>query len=153
MGGDFAAFARFLRTDPRFYFTDAQELVRAYRDIAKRIDPELTKLFGTCPACPTACSEIPAFSAPSQTTAYYRPGAPEAHRAGTYFVNTYKLETRPKWEMEALTLHESVPGHHLQIALQQELPGVPQFRKQARYVAFVEGWGLYAESLGPELGM
>ncbi|HET9753365.1 MAG TPA: DUF885 domain-containing protein, partial [Myxococcales bacterium] len=143
----------FLRTDPRFYFTDAQELVRSYRDIAKRIDPELTRLFGTLPRLPYGVLEIPAFSAPSQTTAYYRPGSPEAHRAGTYFVNTWRLETRPKWEMEALTLHESVPGHHLQIALQQELAGVPQFRKQARYVAFVEGWGLYAESLGPELGM
>jgi uncharacterized protein (DUF885 family) len=153
MGGGFAAFAQFLRTDPRFYFTDAQELVRAYRDIAKRIDPELTRLFGTLPRLPYGVQEIPAFSAPSQTTAYYRPGSPEAHRAGTYFVNTWRLETRPKWEMEALTLHESVPGHHLQIALQQELAGVPQFRKQARYVAFVEGWGLYAESLGPELGM
>jgi len=151
--GDFAAFAKFLRTDPRFYFTDAQQLVRAYRDVAKRIDPELTRLFGKLPRLPYGVVEIPAFSAPSQTTAYYRPGSPEAHRAGSYFVNTYKLETRPKWEMEALTLHESVPGHHLQIALQQELTGVPEFRKQARYVAFVEGWGLYAESLGRELGV
>ncbi|HET9752903.1 MAG TPA: DUF885 domain-containing protein, partial [Myxococcales bacterium] len=116
--GDFAAFAKFLRTDPRFYFTDAQELVRAYRDIAKRIDPELTRLFGILPRLPYGVQEIPAFSAPSQTTAYYRPGSPEAHRAGMYFVNTWRLETRPKWEMEALTLHESVPGHHLQIALQ-----------------------------------
>ena len=97
--------------------------------------------------------EIPAFSAPSQTTAYYRQGSPEAHRPGSYFVNTYKLDTRPKWEMEALTLHESVPGHHLQIAISQELTSVPEFRKTSRYVAFVEGWGLYAESLGPDLGM
>src|SRR5438874_780524 len=80
-------------------------------------------------------------------------GSPEAHRPGSYFVNTYKLDTRPKWEMEALTLHESVPGHHLQNAISQELTSVPEFRKTSRYVAFVEGWGLYAESLGPDLGM
>ena len=77
----------------------------------------------------------------------------ESYRPGSYFVNTYKLDTRPKWEMEALTLHESVPGHHLQIAISQELTSVPEFRKTSRYVAFVEGWGLYAESLGPDLGM
>ena len=151
--GTLAEFAKFLRTDPRFYFTDARELVREYRDIAKRVDPELTKLFGKLPRLPYGVVEIPAFSAPSQTTAYYRPGSPLAHRAGSYFVNTYKLDTRPKWEMEALTLHESVPGHHLQIALAQELADVPEFRKTSRSVAFVEGWGLYAESLGPELGM
>jgi uncharacterized protein (DUF885 family) len=151
--GSLAQFAQFLRTDPRFYFTAKEDLVREYRDIAKRVDPELTRLFGKLPRLPYGVVEIPGFSAPSQTTAYYRPGAPDAHRAGYYFVNTYKLETRPKWEMEALTLHESVPGHHLQIALSQELTGVPEFRKNSRYVAFVEGWGLYAESLGPELGM
>src|SRR5207248_3205259 len=112
--GTLADFATFLRTDPRFYFTDARELVREYRDIAKRVDPELTRLFGKLPRLPYGVVEIPAFSAPSQTTAYYRQGSPEAHRPGSYFVNTYKLDTRPKREMEALTLHESVPGHHLQ---------------------------------------
>ena len=151
--GTFAEFTQFLRTDKRFFFTDAQELVRAYRDIAKRIDPELVHLFGKLPRLPYGVVEIPAFSAPSQTTAYYRQGSAEAQRAGSYFVNTYALDSRPKWEMEALTLHESVPGHHLQIALSQELTGVPEFRKHSFYVAFVEGWGLYAESLGPELGM
>jgi uncharacterized protein (DUF885 family) len=151
--GTLADFATFLRTDARFYFTDARDLVREYRDIAKRVDPELTRLFGKLPRLPYGVVEIPAFSAPSQTTAYYRQGSPEAHRPGSYFVNTYKLDTRPKWEMEALTLHESVPGHHLQIAISQELTSVPEFRKTSRYVAFVEGWGLYAESLGPELGM
>jgi len=151
--GTLAQFAQFLRTDPRFYFTDARDLVREYRDIAKRVDPELTRLFGKLPRLPYGVVEIPAFAAPSQTTAYYRQGSPQAHRPGSYYVNTYKLDTRPKWEMEALTLHESVPGHHLQVALSQELEGVPEFRKISRYVAFVEGWGLYAESLGPELGM
>src|SRR2546422_3745499 len=151
--GSLLDFARFLRTDPRFYFTDAREMVREYRDIAKRIEPELTRLFGKLPRLPYGVVEIPAFSAASQTTAYYRPGAPRAHRPGAYYVNTYKLDTQPKWEMEALTLHESVPGHHLQIALAQEMEGVPEFRKNTYLVAFGEGWGLYAESLGSELGL
>ncbi len=151
--GSFADFAKFLRTDPRFFFTDKEALVSAYRDIAKRIDPELVKLFGKLPRLPYGVIEIPAFSAKSQTTAYYRQGSPEAARAGSYFVNTYALDTRPKWEMEALTLHESVPGHHLQIALEQELENVPPFRHSTHFIAFTEGWGLYAESLGSELGM
>ena len=151
--GDAAAFAKFLRTDPRFFFTDKDDLVRAYRDIAKRIDPELVKLFGKLPRLPYGVQEIPAYAAKSQTTAYYRQGSPEVPRAGSYFVNTYALDTRPRWEMEALSLHESVPGHHLQIALEQELEHVPEFRHQSAFVAFTEGWGLYAESLGPELGM
>ncbi len=151
--GNFAGFAKFLRTDPRFFFTDKDELVRAYRDIAKRIDPELVKLFGKLPRLPYGVVEIPAFSAKSQTTAYYRQGSPEVPRAGSYFVNTYALDTRPKWEMEALSLHESVPGHHLQIALEQELENVPPFRHSTHFIAFTEGWGLYAESLGTELGM
>jgi uncharacterized protein (DUF885 family) len=151
--GTFADFSKFLRTDPRFFYTDAQSLVSGYRDIAKRIDPELVKIFGKLPRLTYGVIEIPAFSARSQTTAYYRQGSPEAMRAGSYFVNTYALDTRPKWEMEALTLHESVPGHHLQIALEQELENVPRFRHYTHYVAFTEGWGLYAESLGAELGL
>lgn len=151
--GDFAAFTHMLRTDPRFFYTDSASLVRAYRDITKRIDPELPKLFGRLPRLPYGVSTIPSYSAPSQTTAYYQGGSPEAHRAGQYFVNTYKLDTRPKWEMEVLTSHEAVPGHHLQIAISQELEGIPEFRRYGGYTAFVEGWALYSESLGPELGL
>ena len=151
--GDFAAFTTMLRTDPRFFHKDSASLVRAYRDIAKRIDPELTKLFGRLPRLPYGITTIPSYAAPSQTTAYYQPGSPEAHRAGQYYVNTYKLETRPIWEMEALSVHEAVPGHHLQIALAQEIEGIPLFRRYGGYTAFVEGWGLYSESLGPELGL
>ena len=121
--------------------------------ITKEIDPQLAHEFGKLPRLTYGVVEIPAFTAPSQTTAYYQAGSPEAGRPGSYFVNTYNLKARPKWEMEALSLHESVPGHHLQIALAQEQEGVPEFRKHSGYTAFVEGWGLYAESLGPELGM
>jgi uncharacterized protein (DUF885 family) len=149
--GDFAAFTNMLRTDPKFFYTDSATIVRAYRDIAKRIDPELPKLFGRLPRLTYGVSTIPSYAAPSQTTAYYQPGAPDSHRAGQFFVNTYKLDTRPKWEMEVLTAHESVPGHHLQIAISQELEGIPSFRRYGGYTAFVEGWGLYSESLGPEM--
>jgi len=151
--GDFAAFTHMLRTDPKFFYTDSASLVRAYRDITKRIDPELPKLFGRLPRLPYGVSTIPSYSAPSQTTAYYQAGSPEAHRAGQYFVNTYKLDTRPTWEMEVLTSHEAVPGHHLQVAITEELEGIPEFRRYGGYTAFVEGWALYSESLGPELGL
>ena len=151
--GSFAEFTRMLRTDPRFFLPDSASLVRAYRDVAKRVDPGLIRLFGRLPRTPYGVETVPSFSAPSQTTAYYQPGSPDAGRPGMYMVNTYRVDTRPTWEMEALTLHESVPGHHLQIALAQELPGAPPFRRYGQYTAFVEGWGLYAESLGPELGM
>ncbi len=96
--------------------------------------------------------EVPSYAEKSQTTAYYEPGSPQAGRPGWYMVNTYALNTRPKWEMEALSLHESVPGHHLQIALAQEMDDAPEFRKNGGYTAFVEGWGLYSESLGAEMG-
>ena len=151
--GDFAAFINMLRTDPRFFYTDSASLVRAYRDVTKRIDPELPKLFGRLPRLTYGVATIPSYAAPSQTTAYYQQGSPDSHQAGQFFVNTYKLDTRPIWEMEALTAHESVPGHHLQIAISQELEGIPEFRRYGGYTAFIEGWALYSESLGPELGL
>jgi uncharacterized protein (DUF885 family) len=151
--GDFGAFVNFLRTDQRFFYQDSASLVQGSRDIAKRIDPGLVKLFGRLPRLPYGVTTIPSFMAKSQTTAYYQQGSLEAGRPGLYFVNTYDLKSRPKWEMEALSLHEAVPGHHLQIALAQEMEGLPKFRQHDGYTVFVEGWALYAESLGPELGM
>ena len=151
--GSYADFVTFLRTDPQFYFTDAASLLTGYRDIAKRADPELAHLFGRLPQTPYGVKPVPDAIAPSQTTAYYDPGAFVVGRPATMFANTYKLDARPKWEMEALTLHEAVPGHHLQISIAQELQGLPEFRKNSSYTAFVEGWGLYAESLGGEMGL
>ena len=150
--GSYQDFVKFLRTDPRFYFTDAPSLLSAYRDIAKRADPELARLFGRLPQTPYGVRAIPDAIAPSQTTAYYDQGALNAGRPAYMYANTYKLEARPKWEMEALTMHEAVPGHHLQIALAQELDGLPEFRKNSSFTAFVEGWALYSESLGEEMG-
>ncbi len=150
--GSFDEFLMFLRKDPQFYYTSAEELLRGYRDIAKRVDPELAKLFGKLPRLPYGVVPIPSYAEKSQTTAYYQQGSPEVGRAGNFFANTYALNTRPKWEMEALTLHEAVPGHHLQISLSQEMEDAPDFRKHGGYTAFVEGWGLYSESLGTEMG-
>ncbi len=150
--GDLAVFNDFLRTDPRFFHESAEELLEGYRDIAKRADPELVALFGNLPRLRYGVKAVPAYSEKSQTTAYYQPGSPEAARPGWFFANTYALDTRPTWEMEALTLHEAVPGHHLQIAIAQELADLPEFRRHGGYTAFVEGWGLYAESLGEEMG-
>jgi uncharacterized protein (DUF885 family) len=151
--GSFAEFLEFLRTDPQFFYTKPEDLLTAYRDICKRIDPELPGLFGKLPRLTYGVREIPAFSAPSQTTAYYNAGSLKSGVPAWYYANTYRLETRPKWEMEALSIHEAVPGHHLQIALAQELENVPEFRKYASYTAFVEGWALYSESLGSEMGL
>ncbi|HET6278393.1 MAG TPA: DUF885 domain-containing protein [Candidatus Polarisedimenticolia bacterium] len=151
--GSTGEFFHFLRTDPRFYFTDKAELLKTYRDIAKRLDPELPKLFRTLPRLPYGVIPVPAYSEKVQTTAYYCPGSAQAGRPGYFYANTYDLGSRPRWEMEALTAHEAVPGHHLQITLAQEMEGLPKFRRFGGNTAFIEGWGLYSESLGEELGL
>jgi len=150
--GSFSEFATFLRTDPQFYFDTQEEFLTAYRAICKRADPELVRLFGNLPRLPYGVKPVPDYMDKSAPTAYYEPGSLAAGRPAAFFANTYNLATRPSWEMEALSLHETVPGHHLQIALAQELEESHDLLKHNFYTAFVEGWGLYAESLGEEMG-
>jgi uncharacterized protein (DUF885 family) len=151
--GDLPAFLQMLRTDPRFYATTPEQLLKEASFIAKRMDGALPRLFGRLPRLPYGVEAVPAHIAPKYTGGRYVPAPAGGTRAGTYWVNTYALESRPLYTLPALTLHEAVPGHHLQIALQQELSGLPEFRKQASVDAFVEGWALYAERLGLETGM
>ena len=147
------AFIAKLRTDPAYYPKSAGELMAAAALQAKTIDGKLPAFFGTLPRLPYGIRAIPAETAEGTTTAYYGPGSPPAGIAGTYWVNTSKLSQRPLWELPALTAHEAVPGHHNQIALQQELDLPPFRRYEASFTAFVEGWALYSEHLGIELGL
>ena len=149
----FSAFVTFLRTDPRFYHTSAESLLAGYRDICKRIDAKLPEYFGVLPRLPYGVREIPRFMAPSQTTAYYQFGSMKAGLPGWFYANTYALDQRPKYEMIPLSLHEAVPGHHLQISIANEVEGLREFRRDVDATAFVEGWALYAERLGISMGL
>jgi uncharacterized protein (DUF885 family) len=151
--GSLADFFLKLRNDSRFKISDPNALLRAYQAQAKRVDPLLTQYFGKLPRIPYGVRAIPAASAPDTTSAYYQPPSIDGRRPGYFTVNLYKPEERPTYEIPALTLHEGVPGHHLQIALAYELGELPKFRREFDATAFVEGWALYAESLGDEMGL
>jgi len=151
--GSFADFQRFLRTDPQFYAQTPEDLLEKASEIAKRADDQLPRLFGTLPRLPYGVRAVPADIAEGYTTGRYWPGSPTLGVAGGYMVNTARLDQRPLYELPALTVHEAVPGHHLQIALAQELDELPYFRRTTFITAFVEGWGLYSETLGEEMGI
>ena len=149
--GDFNSFLNYLRTSPRFYYDNPEDLFNAYLIMSKTIDPLLPKIFKTFPRAPYGVIPIPAESAPFTTTAYYN--SPSKGKPGYFYANLYKPESRPKYEIPVLTVHEAVPGHHFQISIAQELENVPTFRKYQSFTAFIEGWGLYSEELGDHIGL
>jgi len=151
-GDDMDTFLEFLRSNPRFYANSAGELLKETALVLKTMDGKLPELFKTLPRLPYGIRPVPDYLAPRTATAYYSRGSADGTRAGYYAVNTYDLNSRPLYEVEALSFHEAVPGHHLQIALQMEIENLPEFRKTAGFTAFTEGWALYSERLGLETG-
>jgi uncharacterized protein (DUF885 family) len=155
--GNLNDFYIFINSDPAFFYKDPQELLNGYRELKARIETNLPLLFLKIPKLPCKVVPVPSYAEQSQVTAYYSSGSVETDRPGHFYVNTFNLKSRPKWEMQALTLHEALPGHHFQVSVAQELQNVPLFRKYyidlPSYTSFIEGWGLYSESLGKELGL
>jgi uncharacterized protein (DUF885 family) len=151
--GDLAAFFQYLRTDPKFYYTDAAALIRGYVDIKNRVDPRLPRLFEILPRADYEVRAVEQFRERSAAGGQYQAASEDGSRPGVFYANTYDLRSRPKWYMESLSLHEGNPGHHFQVSIAREQTDLPRFRRFGGYTAYSEGWGLYAESLGPELGM
>lgn len=151
--GDLPAFFEYLKTDEQFYFKTPEEALQAYRDVQKKINPLLPKLFDVFPKADYEVREVEAFRAQSDAGASYQPPTPDGSRPGVFYLNTYNLKAQPNFLVETLSIHEASPGHHFQISIQQEVEALPAFRRFGGYTAFAEGWALYAESLGKELGL
>jgi uncharacterized protein (DUF885 family) len=151
--GDLKAFFEFLNTDDQFYYDEPEQLIQGYRDMSAHIESLTPKLFSIFPKTGFEVRAVEPFREESASGGQYRSGTPDGSRPGVFFANTYDIKARPKWAMESLFLHEAIPGHHFQISIQQELEELPRFRRFDGFTAFTEGWGLYAESLGKELGV
>ena len=151
--GDLKAFSEYMQKDPRFFFDDREKLIAGYVDIKRRVAPALPKLFERMPAADYEVRAVEAFREKSAAGGSYQAASEDGSRPGIFYANTYDLKARPMWAMEALSLHEANPGHHFQISLQREQKDLPKFRRFSSYTAYSEGWGLYAESLGRELGL
>ncbi len=150
--GTFNEFSKYLNTDPRFFYTNPDDLVNGFRDIVARVYGVLPTMFAHLPKAPAEVRALPLLGSEQQPSASYQPGSDDGKVSGYFAVNISNLNTRPKWEMETLTLHEAVPGHHLQISIAKEASDLPKFRRNGDYTAFEEGWALYSESLGDEMG-
>ncbi len=151
--GDLQAFFSYLKTDPQFFWKTREELVAGYVAIKQRVDPALPRLFGVLPKADYEVRPVEPFREKSAAGGSYQAASEDGSRPGVFYANAYDLKARPKWAMESLSLHEGNPGHHFQISIQREQQALPRFRRFGRYTAYSEGWALYAESLGPELGM
>jgi uncharacterized protein (DUF885 family) len=151
--GDLHAFFKYLQEEEQFYYTDEEALLQGYRDLQTKIDALLPKMFDIMPKANYEVRAVEAFRAQSQAGASYQAGTPDGSRPGVFYVNTFNMKGQPKFGMETLSIHEASPGHHFQISIQQEIEDLPAFRRFGGYSAFSEGWALYAESIGKELGM
>ena len=151
--GDLKSFFNFLRTNPKFYYTKSEDLLAGYEQIKKKVDPQLSKLFGIIPKTNYEIKPVEEFMAKTEPAARYMGPSEDGKRAGIFYVNTYDLKSRPKYDMESLSLHEASPGHHFQISIQQGQKGLPKFRRFEFYNSYVEGWALYSEGLGKDLGL
>jgi uncharacterized protein (DUF885 family) len=151
--GDLKDFFEYLNSDDRFYYDEPEQLIQGYREMSEHIESLTPKLFSVFPKTDFEVRAVEPFREKSASGGQYRRGTPDGSRPGVFFANTYDIKARPRWAMESLFLHEAIPGHHFQISIQQEIEGLPRFRRFGGYTAFTEGWGLYAESLGKELGV